>query len=1272
MSITVLGWIVGAIVLLLMLLLCVWWLRTRSGAAIRSFYFAVRQMERDQGVRDHYQTPWLMMVGDEAQGTQLCSSWSLSPAGKTAWFGRWWSDPEGAVLVVPQSVFLPDEGMKLQGSGWWSLLGLFLRIRARRPLDALIWNISAADLLDPDRSAALGLAARRRFVDLLQRLGLSLPVYVVVNGMSEVPGFQDLVAALPEDARQQTLGWSSPYAPDAAWESQWSDIALDQVIQALAEAAIQIGALSGRLTDDLSFLPERFEGLRRNLQMLLEPVFQGNAQGEAAVFRGLYFTASQAAGVDSEALSAVDAPAMQSAFAQQLWRSRINAERGLGRPVARLLHLRQRWQRVTAICALIVGVLWAVAMLWVWRHSVADAEQLSRLVQDSQRDYRVVNHESERLEITRRNVQGFWHVLESAPRWHFITLAFPTSWFSSLDDRLDLALQHASMSHLRQPLHDLLGAQLTDLLAINESNRLSGQDGDDPAQWHSYLRAEELVARAIHLEHLSQLYTQAMTNQRTPLDDLVPLSNNALDLNLNTGTLHRLALYNRLLVEHGLSPLEPLDISAHSKEISDHFTKLMDRWLGHYFRAENFESAADSLKLHLQRLEANTDNSLQELESLNGLIDDLQASVDLTNSTWSRGKGQDLVPGYSELIERVKQSRLLGPQVAEDIEVQAAEMQHNFRGQFIAQGATSNNLLVQGGNGQLALQDRITQLHAAVVVLLKRDFVARALRQQSSTDSEQIQQVDNESLSIALGYYESYKVYAHEALPAIPTAYRQAMLGAAKQTAAESMVLSLRSRVSQTYQGGASVFEVRTDQAMALHAAFIELRRPDLALSLENYLNRVSLADVSLAVDAVLEQPLFRDRADINEWDGSKNFGLQLFRATDAQDLKHTLDQQFSVISAITDQHAPALEWLKTQAHNLPLADDDVVNKFGSLSEEMIKYKAQNPTSSAAQITQLISRDFNEMDDGSCMSILLSASAPTATGQLSQRWVNLQQGALRRCRVLQQQQASSAWNALADYFNQYLSGRFPFATDLRAQDADPARVQHFLALIDTRLAQAQDGLKGSAPRGRLAANEFLDRLKLARPWLGAMLLRDKAGLVGFDMEVRWRTDRDSEHGADQVIAWSLDAGNQGISFPGEEQQVLHWNIGQPINLSLRWAKSGTQQPVNDPLQADLLVNGLEAEWQYLGPWSLLRFMSAHVSSQRQPNMDYTDFPLALQVPVHAPLDEESQASMFVRLSLMSQGGKAPLSIQPLPVQAPRSPYGFVPRAIVEAATGSIR
>ncbi|MDD0974511.1 type VI secretion system protein [Pseudomonas fontis] len=1265
MSLSWLAWVIGIVLVLLVVLLCLWWLRNRNGVAIRSFYYAVRQMEHDQGVRNRYQAPWVLMVGDEVQGARLCASWNLRGIDKPAWFGRWWSDPNGAVLVVPQSLFMPGEGMQAQSSGWWNLLGLFLRIRARRPLDAVIWTIAAADLLDTEKAATLGLEARRRFIDLLQRLGIRLPVYVVVTGMDQLPGFQELISVLPQEDRQQVLGWSAPFAPDVAWQSQWSDRALDEIIQALSEAIIQVGTLNGQLPAELGFLPQRLDGLRRNLQLLLWPVFQGNTHGEAPAFRGLYFTASHAGQADAEALSALDSPLAQEAFAQQLWQQRINAERGLAQPIPRLLQLRQRWQRMTALGLLVVGVCWMVAMIWVWQRSVRDAGELSRLLQNAQSEYVVISDDNHRQELTRHNVKAFWTVLEHAPRWHFASLVYPSSWFSSLDDRLDKVLQHTSMSHMHQPIHDLLQAQLRALLAINDTARRGAPEGSDPAQWPSYLKARELVQKVTHLEQISQLYAQALSNQKTPLDELIPLSNLALDLNLNAGTLPRAAYYNRLLVEKGPSPLKPLDLSMYRSAISANFNALMANWLGHYFRTENFVSSAGYLKLYLDRIENGQPQTLKELEHLDSLVEDLQASIDLTNATWGRGKGQDLVAGYTELMEKVRQSKVLGPAQALEVERLAEQMQYRFKDQWIAQSASSKNLMIQSGSGQLAFQERITQLQSAINLLLKRDFVARSLREEGANAPEQLSNVDSDGLRLALNYYDSYKLYAHESLPGIPPVYRNALLKTAENTAADAMWLSLNRHSAQDELERPPMFEVRADQALSLHKAFIQLQRPDLASSLQSYLNQSALTDITQGLDSVFEQPLFSDRANIGQWDGSKDLGLRLFRAVDVQDLKGSLEQQFTVIAKITELHTPAMEWLMTQQSSLTLADAAVVTRFHSLSEEMSKYKAQNPSSSPALIAQLIVRDFNEMDDASCQKILLSATAPHATGQLAQRWVSLQQTALQRCQVLQRQAVSSAWNTLAGYFNQYLAGRFPFSNDLRAADADPARVQYLLSLIDSHLPLAQDGLRQLTSAERGPAQAFLERLAQARPWLGAMLMRDPAGLSGVDLEVRWRTDRDSERGADQVISWTLGAGNREIAHPGEDQ-VLHWNVGQPVNLRLRWAKDGTQRPVNDPLQQQLHVSGVEAEWYYRGPWALLRLMNAHGSRVRQPNLNYTEFPLSLEVPVHAQPTEVNQTLMFLRLSLMSQGGKAPLAIHPLPEQAPLSPFGYEPRSLADS------
>ena len=1254
-TLEIVGLVIAVLLVVAIIAVAVWWLRTQSGAAVRSFYASVRHMEQEQGAHDRYQIPWFLMLGNETQGTQLCSQWRLQSTDKPAWFGRWWADPEGAVLVVPQALFLPDEGLNLQRGGWWRLLGLILRLRSRRPLDGVIWTVPVSRLGNVEQAASLGLAARRRFIDLLQRFGLSLPVYVVITGMEELPGFQELITALPDETRERVLGWSSPHGPDTVWQSQWSDQALDQVNRALSESIIEIGALSGRLSGGLYGLPERLEALRRNLQTLLEPVFQGNAQGEAPRFRGVYFTANQPAKDAVDGFSAYDTGLQQSAFARQLWQRRVVAERGLAQVVPRLLRLRQRWQRLTCAVALVIGVVWTAGMLWVWQESVKDAHELSRLLQGAQKNYVAVTDESHRLESTRRNVQGFWRVLEKAPRWSFTSVVFPTSWFSALDVQLEDQLRLTAHSHLLQPLHDWLNAELVQLKAIRNTERRGNVESEDPAQWQNYVKAKELVERAVRLEQQNQWFNQALNNPKAPLEDLALLSNNALSLNLNIGTLRRAGFYNRVLLDSDGGDLKPLDLAMERSTIEENFSGLMERWLDQYFLADNFVRQAGYLKLHLERLEAGSGNSLTELEDLRALIDDLQALIGLTNSAWSRGKGQDLVPGYREMMDKVRQSTLLGPQVEQQLDQQASKLQQSFRDQWIAQAGARGNLLVQQGSGHLALQEHVSQLNNAVQALFKRDFVAIALRADQSESSDmQGQNIDGDDLNGALNYFASYKSYAAEELPRIPPDYRGALLQAAEGAAAKAMWLSLKEHNDQSHAYG--VFNVQASQAVALQKAFVELRRSDLATRLQSALNRRALNQVVDGLGEIVAQPLFSERTAISQWDGSKNLGLQLYGASDVQDLKLSLKQQFNTMLGITERRTSALEWLKTQQQNLSALDYERVTQFSALNEELLKYKDQNPASSPAQIEQLVSRDFIEMDATSCGQILQTANLSGGRGTLALRALDLQQSALQRCQYLQQHQASAAWNDLANYFNQYLSERFPFANGLQASDADPARVQHFLELIDKRLPVAQAGLQLSQTPERLAAEDFLNRLKQASIWLGPLFVRDKSGILGVEMDVRWRTDREEERGADQVIAWGLDAGNQQISYPGEAQPNLRWMVGQPVRLTLRWARNGYQRPANDPLQPSLVVRDLEAGWEYSGPWSLLRLIRSHQSVQRQPNMDYTDFPLTLRLPVTAQTSTAVQTLMFVRLSLMTQGSKLPLSIAPLPTRAPRSPF----------------
>lgn len=147
----------------------------------------------------------------------------------------------------------------------------------------MVWNIPLARLQDGEQAANLGLAARRRYVELTQRLGLSLPVYVVITGMEDLPGFQELLAALPEEARERAS------AGLAVRRRSGLAVALvragaGEITATLTESIVELGTLRGQVDNELYCLPPRLESLRGSLQALLEPVFQGNARARRRAF----------------------------------------------------------------------------------------------------------------------------------------------------------------------------------------------------------------------------------------------------------------------------------------------------------------------------------------------------------------------------------------------------------------------------------------------------------------------------------------------------------------------------------------------------------------------------------------------------------------------------------------------------------------------------------------------------------------------------------------------------------------------------------------------------------------------------------------------------------------------------------------------------------------------------------------------------------------------------------------------------------------------------
>lgn len=1242
-----------ALLLLVVVLAVLWhfsWLHLNG--ASRSFFAALREWEQALGVHDRYETPWLLMLGDDEYAAPLLTSWGLVPASKSAWFGRWWHGPDGAVLAVPQALFSHGENASVQLKLWRQLLGLLLHARPHRPLDAVLWLCTLDPLLQPATAASAGLAARRKFMDLQQRLGLSLPVYLLVGGIEQQPGVSQLIEQLPADGRDRPLGWSSSYPVNTPWQAEWIDQALALLNAALCESLVELATLKGHIDPDLYRLPEHLLALRDPLQSLCDPVFQGNALGEAPRLRGLYFCATAnpdpaEANLDPFADDELSEPAAPL-FAQRLWRQRIVAEQGLAQPIGRILDLRQRRHRILAFSAGGIGLVWFCAMLWAWNQRSEDASRLATLLHNDQS--LVLSGGAE--DSARKRITSFWNLLGQAPRWDYSAVALPGSWVSPFERQLNQLLRERAQRQLFEPVQDKIQR---DLEGLSDRRTDGGSETD-------YQRATQLVQRSLSLESQYKRFVQAVEGDLRPLDDISVVANDLFGLSLQGQTLFFDPYYNRTLTRLPLVLASGTQVSEAGTRVSASYLASMRAWLDKLFGGDSFASTAGYLTVHLRSLQSGQRNSLGELEVLGEQIDHLRQLIGLSNVVWSQGSGSELAPGYQALLERSRQSSLIGPQVVQQVENHADNLRRTFHDRWLEQSNDQQGLLRQQKGGSLELQSHVDKLDQSVEALLRQDFSQAALSQGAAVGGRpSLRNLDSLALEEALRFHASYQTYLQQDVAELPPIYRKAVIGAAQAATATAMWQRLNESPPNPLQssplGDRREFELSPVKALEVLHVFTSFADTGHADALRRELDSRALNDIHRADQQINALPIFSQPLDFAAWNGNQNLALNHYRVADQPSLKQTFAQQFKLIADQLSNNRGALDWLNAERERLRPSDQATLDTFLDMAVQMQKYNEQNPISSPVLFEQLVNRDFNQMDTGNCATVLAAVKLSEGRGELAALTHTYREQALQRCASLQVGHAAQAWQQLSGYFNQFLAGRFPFAYDGGVSDANPDRVREFLELIDTQLPIALTGLNNPYGPDSPVARAFLEQLSDARLWLGPMLLRDKEGLRGVDLEIRWRTDRDDERGADQVIDWNFNAGGRQASYPGELSSQARWSVGEPVQLGLRWAIGSAQRPIPDAHQAALSVADLQAEWSYEGPWALLRFIRANQAVERFPAADSVDRPLALQLPVRTQANQDARALMFMRLSLKAIGGKQALALTPLPVSAPASPFG---------------
>ncbi len=250
-----------------------------------------------------YALPWYLLVGPPGAGktTALRHSGLPFPALDSDGKGLkgiggtrncdWWFTND-AILLDTAGRYATEAD---DHDEWISFLDLLKKYRPQKPVNGVIVSVSITDLLESNEEQldAFARRLRSRVDELMNRLAMVVPVYVVLTKVDLIEGFVEFWGDLRKSERAQVWGMTFPLAGaterDPAKSFQEEFERLTSTLH--ARAVRRLGQERNPEARIKIFqFPAEFRAIEPNVAEFLASLFQKNQFSETPVFRGVYFT----------------------------------------------------------------------------------------------------------------------------------------------------------------------------------------------------------------------------------------------------------------------------------------------------------------------------------------------------------------------------------------------------------------------------------------------------------------------------------------------------------------------------------------------------------------------------------------------------------------------------------------------------------------------------------------------------------------------------------------------------------------------------------------------------------------------------------------------------------------------------------------------------------------------------------------------------------------------------------------------------------------------
>ncbi len=357
----------------------------------REFTEAVESLKRSKigkgqrGKAALYALPWYVVVGPPAAGktTAINESGLDFPLGANRVRGIGgtrncdWFFSSDAILLDTAGRYVTVEEDRDE---WLRFLDLLRLHRRRTPVNGVIVMVSIHELLQmsADQLDDAATEMRQRINELIERLGVRFPVYLVFTKCDLLRGFVEFFDTLDRKDREQvwgcTLGREQTGTPGEHFAREF-----DLLVQSLVDRRLE--RLTAAQTDpetarEIYLFPLEFAATRESLSQFVGRLLQPNPYQDNPDFRGFYFTSAVQKGVASDhVLSSITnsfeltsvrmdrapaEPESKSYFLASLFSDVIIRDRNRVAPTSRMATTRERLRRaaIAAVALLVAGFAW--------------------------------------------------------------------------------------------------------------------------------------------------------------------------------------------------------------------------------------------------------------------------------------------------------------------------------------------------------------------------------------------------------------------------------------------------------------------------------------------------------------------------------------------------------------------------------------------------------------------------------------------------------------------------------------------------------------------------------------------------------------------------------------------------------------------------------------------------------------------------------------------------------------------------------------------------